>query len=214
MEAVLSANKVNFKQMIHYPLVEIEKDAVTFISGDSGCGKSTLLKLFNGTLSPDSGTLYYCGQNISEMDTIALRREVLLVDQSIFLFDQSIRENFNSYYGYRGLPSISEEKMNLYLNLCCADFPLDKDCILLSGGERQRVYLSIFLSFLPKVLMLDEPTSALDPNTATEVLSRVFGFCRQKEITPVVVSHDKEIVHQFAQKNVRLKKEAAYGPDR
>lgn len=66
------------------------------------------------------------------------------------------------------------------LNLMDLDFPLNSSVTTMSGGERQRVYLAIFLSFLPRVLMLDEPTSALDERTGELVISNLIGFCRKE----------------------------------
>ena len=82
---IISASQVVFQSMIRYPNIKIAKGKTTFIHGPSGCGKSTLLKLINGTTSPDSGEIFYKGNNIENIDTIDLRREILLVAQSVFL---------------------------------------------------------------------------------------------------------------------------------
>ena len=70
---------------IHYRDLNLIEGGITFITGPSGVGKSTLLKLFNGTVSPFSGEVYYLGSNIAQLDTICLRREVSLVSQELFL---------------------------------------------------------------------------------------------------------------------------------
>jgi ABC-type proline/glycine betaine transport systems, ATPase components len=72
---------------ISYRDLDIEEGKATFISGPSGCGKSTLLRLFNKTLAPTAGTVLYRGQDMAQTDSIALRRDVLLAGQSVFLFE-------------------------------------------------------------------------------------------------------------------------------
>lgn len=88
--------------------------------------------------------------------------------------------------------------MTYYLDLCSVPFSLDSDCTNMSGGERQRVYIAIFLSFKPKVLMLDEPTSALDKETGIKVIDNILTYCKKNEITVVAVSHDGDIIDKFA----------------
>ena len=175
---------------IRYNDLSIESGKATFVSGPSGSGKSTLLRLFNKTIAPTAGSVLYHGQNMDELDSIALRREVLLAGQSVFLFDSTVGENFDAYCEARECAPLSAEDKQNFLRLCCANFPLDAPCVHLSGGERQRVFLAICLSFLPKVLMLDEPTSALDQDTAARFLSQVLGHYKQRDMKVVAVSHD------------------------
>jgi len=95
---IISVSQVVFQSIIRYPDIKIAKGKTTFIHGQSGCGKSTLLKLINGTISPDSGEILYNDNNIENIDTIRLRREILLVSQSVYLFTGTIEENFIKYY--------------------------------------------------------------------------------------------------------------------
>ena len=206
MSYILIAENVDFQDIIKYPHIEIEADTVTFICGESGCGKSTLLKLFNGAVSPSKGEIRYDGRSISEMNTVELRKENSLVSQSVFLFDKTIKENFEEYYSYRDMPVPEDETIKFYLSLCCIDFKLDTLCISMSGGERHRIYIAIFLSFLPKVLMLDEPTSALDNYNAAALMKNIISFCKEKKITLLVVSHDKAISTRFADRTIELEK--------
>jgi len=202
--ALFSLDQVNFKG-ISYPKLEIPKGKATFICGPSGTGKSTLLKLLNGVISPDSGSLSYLEQSVASYDSIQLRREVLLVSQSAYLFDdQSIKENFHTFYRYRELEPPSDEAILNYLRLCSLDMPLDTQAYHLSGGEKQRVFIAINLSFQPDVLMLDEPTSALDERNGSALLAGIKGFCQSQKISLLVVSHDRGIVEKFADEVVEL----------
>lgn len=76
----------------------------------------------------------------------------------------------------------------------------------MSGGEKQRLYLAIFLSFRPEVLMLDEPTSALDETTARRVMGNILDYCRKEKITVIAVSHDKALTEKFAENILALER--------
>jgi putative ABC transport system ATP-binding protein len=202
MHPILKAEDLKF-QKISYPFLEIPKNRTTFISGDSGSGKSSLLAMFNGVLSPASGFVYYDGDDILTLNSLDLRRDVLLVSQSLFLFDKSIRENFAAFYAARQMPTPTDDEMTRYLSLCCLHVSPNTMCTTLSGGERQRVYIAIYLSFMPKVLMLDEPTSALDDHTADLLIQNLKSFC-QEVMTLVIVSHDRSLIEKFADHTIVL----------
>lgn len=214
METIFRTERVNYKNIIQYPDISIKGERITFICGESGSGKSSLLKLLNGTEKPEQGRVFYQEKDIAEMDTVKLRRQVSLVGQSVYLFDKTIKENFEAYYEYRDLTALSTLRMNEFLRLCCADFSMSDNCRSLSGGERQRVYLAIFLSLCPDVLMLDEPTSALDQSTGFAVMDNICTFCKEKKTTLLVVSHDANLVGHFAEDKIVLEKGNGYGTDR
>lgn len=209
MDLLFQTFDLKFLDVISYPDLTIEACKTTFIAGDSGTGKSTLLKLFNGVNSLSAGKILYKGQNLAELDTLSLRQEVLLISQQVYLFDElTIEQNFAEYYSYRALPPPDQEKTEHFLRLCMADFPLNAMCANLSGGERQRVFNAIFTSFEPPVLMLDEPTAALDEANAVQFLKNIHtqcrGACGGKGISLIIVSHDHDLVADFADQTIVL----------
>lgn len=208
-EQLFQANNLIYKYNLTYDNVRIEKDKINFIVGESGSGKSTFLKLLNNSISPVSGQLLYNGKAIEEYDPIALRREVSLVSQEPFLFDESILDNFKTFYSLRQVPMPKKEYISYITELCYVNVPLDQNASTLSGGERQRVYISIFLSLCPKVILLDEPTSALDEKSSRKVMKNVISFCKEKNIDMVIVSHDKNIVEEFCENKVEIAKESS-----
>lgn len=204
-KGILTTSNLKFLD-IEYNDISIPENKVTFIVGASGTGKSSLLKLFNQTRSQDSGSIFYNNQNIDKIDTISLRKDILLISQSVFLFDDTIKGNFEKFYEYRGEKLISEDEIRRFLNICCIDFSLDESCVTMSGGERQRIYTAILMSFKPKILMLDEPTSALDSTNSINMLSNIISFCRFHKITLIIVSHDNELTKKFADNIITLEK--------
>lgn len=202
---LFQTRELSFNNSIFYNDITILKDKVTFIVGESGAGKTTLLKMFNGVITPSGGEIFYNGKNLAELDTICLRKEVSLISQEVFLFDRSIKENFQQFYEYREQACLNDEEINKLLSLCCIPISAESSCTTLSAGERQRVYLAIFLSFLPKVLLLDEPTSALDCNCSSRLLENIISFCKESDISIVIVSHDRELTEKYGEEIISIK---------
>ena len=136
--------------------------------------------------------------DIWSYDILKYRQEVLLISQEPYLFPGTIEENFNVYYKYRKKELLKKEEMTFFLKLCCGDFSLDKKTEILSGGEKSRVYMAIFISFNPRIIMLDEPTAALDEKTAELLMEQIFKYFRENNITSITISHDPKITKKFA----------------
>lgn len=205
---LFQATNLIYKSNLTYNDVKIQRGLVNFIVGESGSGKSTFLKLLNQSINPISGELLYKGKTVGEYDPITLRREVSLVSQEVFLFDESITDNFKTFYALRQKPMPNAEYVKYITDLCCVNVPLDQNTSTLSGGEKQRVYISIFLSLCPSVIMLDEPTSALDEKNSHEMMENIINFCKEKNIDIIIVSHNKTVVDEFCEHKIEIVKEA------
>lgn len=197
---MISINDLTYLDFINYPNKEI-KEKMTFICGESGCGKTTLLRLLNKTISPSKGQILFNGQDINEIDSITLRRKILLVSQNVFLFEGTIMDNFNTYYEYLD-KTISEEEAKKYLKICSIDFPLDMTTHNMSGGEKQRIFLAIGLSLKPEVILMDEPTSALDDKTAHQFMDNL----KELDLMKIIVCHNIELAKMYAQEIIYLEK--------
>ncbi len=202
----IELNNLTYKGILAWPDLVFESGAIHFIVGESGCGKSTLLKLLNHTLSPDTGQILADGRPLTAWDPLDLRRRISLVAQEAWLFPGTVRDNFREVYGLRGLPLPSDAELEGFCRLCRIDFPLDHDTAGFSGGERHRLFMALFLSLRPPVLMLDEPTAALDEAGARQVLSNIIGYCRECGMTALIVSHDRDLVALFSENTVELRR--------
>ncbi len=146
-------------------------ETVAFV-GPSGAGKTTISSLLPRFYDVTGGRITIDGMDIRDMTLASLRREIGIVQQDVYLFNGTIRENIA--YGDLGASEerIMEAAHRAKLDAVIAELPEGMDTVIgergvkLSGGQKQR--LSIARMFLknPPILILDEATSALD--TATE----------------------------------------------
>lgn len=194
----------NVKFIKEYDDFSIDKNEVVFVVGKSGSGKSTLLKLINNTLQLKSGRIFCKDKNILNIKPVELRRNIIMTSQENFLFDMTIRENFHEFYKLRDLEELTDEEITKFLKITNFDVDVNLDVEKLSGGEKQRVFLAIALSLDPEVLLLDEPTSALDNKTAFDMMKNIVDYCKNSDITLVVVTHARQLVDEFADKIIDL----------
>ena len=163
------------------------------VLGPSGVGKSTLADLIVRYLDVDSGTVRLDGTDIRELRLNDLRREIVLVDQSPWLFHDSIAANIAFAMPDPDPSAMAAAVHGAGLDAFVAGLPRGLDTgvgergLALSAGERQRVVLARALLRRPSVLILDEPTSALDGDTEQRVASRLRTVL--PDATIIVITH-------------------------
>ena len=163
------------------------------ILGSSGAGKSTLADLLVRYLDPDQGRILIDGRELRGLRLGDLRREVMLVDQSPYLFNATIAENVAYAWPDATREEIERAGSAAGLDELMLRLPegyatkTGERGQALSVGERQRVALARALLRKPSVLILDEPTSALDADTerliATNLRAEMAGR------TLIVITH-------------------------
>ena len=168
------------------------------IVGESGCGKSTLAYMLIGFYRPNSGTVLLNGRALEEYSLSYLRRNIGVVQQEIFIFDGSIRDNIMI-----GNPDATEEMMINAVKAAGAyefimemedkfDTMLGKNGRQLSGGQKQRISIARVYLKNPSLIIFDEATASLDQATEEKILGDWEQILAER--TAIVIAHRKSSV--------------------
>jgi putative ABC transport system ATP-binding protein len=195
---------VVYKKILHIEQLEIPKNKVTSIVGESGSGKSTLLRLLNKLISCDKGEIYYNNLPIDNIDSVELRRKVVMLPQQPVVFPGSIKENLLIGLKFSGKPEVGDDKLTQVLEMVSLKKKLDDNAEKLSGGEKQRMALGRIILMKPEVYLLDEPSSALDDKTEEVVIERVIEYIKSQNKTLVMVTHSKKIALDYSDNIVEI----------
>ena len=173
--------------------LDIRKGDIMALVGPSGGGKTTICHLLPRFYRLEEGCIKIDGKDISKLTLDSLRRNIGIVQQDVFLFNGSIRDNIL----YGRLDATEEEviraakRANIHEYVMSLENGYDTQIgergVRLSGGQKQR--LSIARVFLkdPAILILDEATSALDNTTEILIQQSLDELCRGR--TTIVVAH-------------------------
>lgn len=172
---------------------KVKKGQTVALVGESGGGKTTICHLLPRFYNIDSGSIEIDDNNISDITMDCLRRNIGIVQQDVFLFSGTFKENI----AYGNLEASMDEiieaskKANIYDYIMSLPHGFDTQIgergVRLSGGQKQR--LSIARVFLknPPILLLDEATSALD-NTTEIMIQEALDTLKEGRTT-IVVAH-------------------------
>ena len=177
----------------------VEPGAMVGVVGPSGSGKSTLLKVVSGLLRPTGGRVTVGSLDLGTATPRALdryRREDLgFVWQHAadnLLAHLTARHNVSLMLELAGAPDAASTA-EAWLDRVGLGARIDHRPDELSGGEQQRVALAAALARCPKLLLADEPTGALDAATTEEMFGLMRELGRERGLTQVIVSHDREL---------------------
>lgn len=182
-----------------YPDIPVLKNASALfkkggkylIVGPSGSGKSTILRLLRKYFNPDQGQILLDQTSLSEIETESYYHKLANIEQNVFIFDDTIRNNITLYH------EIPEEEFNQAIqaagleNLLASRKNGAEDILVnngaeLSGGEKARIAIARGLLSEAEIILLDEPFASLDDETAQKIEQSLFAL---PEVTVINVSH-------------------------
>ncbi|WP_312504293.1 ABC transporter ATP-binding protein [Lacrimispora sp.] len=172
---------------------------LTAIVGDSGSGKSTILNLISKYYEAQAGTISIGGQPIQNAAPERILEQISMVDQDVFLFDDTIRDNIR-----HARPNAADAEIEAACKEAnCDGFirkmekgydtPTGENGNLLSGGERQRLSIARAILKNSPILLLDEATASLDIENELAVKQAIANLMKAKK-TVVMIAHTLSIV--------------------
>ena len=180
-------------EVLHDVTLHIPAGETVALVGPSGGGKSTLCQLLPRFYDVDSGSVSVDGHDVRSLTQRSLRRAIGIVQQDVFLFADTIRENIR--YGRPDATDAEVEQAarqaEIYEDICAMpdgfDTYVGERGALLSGGQKQRVAIARVFLKSPPILILDEATSALDSVTEARIQGAFDRLAQGR--TTLIIAH-------------------------
>jgi ATP-binding cassette subfamily B protein len=172
---------------------KVQSGQTVAIVGQTGTGKTSLVKLVNRTYDVSAGQVLVDGVDVRDWNLEALRRNISIIEQDVFLFSRSIAANINF-----GLQDSPPEMVFEAANAAQADefittfsegyeTVIGERGVTLSGGQRQRLALARAFLTDPRILILDDSTSAIDSETEDNIQRAIYAAARGR--TTLIITH-------------------------
>ncbi|MFH1183711.1 MAG: ABC transporter ATP-binding protein [Chloroflexota bacterium] len=173
--------------------IKVKPGQTVAIVGQTGAGKTSLVKLINRTYDVDRGQVLVDGVDVRDWNLAALRSQISMIEQDIFLFSRSITDNIA--FGRPGgtLAEVLAASEAAQAHEFIADFGEGYETVIgergvtLSGGQRQRLALARAFLTDPRILILDDATSAIDSATEDRIQRAIANASRGR--TTILITH-------------------------
>lgn len=203
--AVLQISDLNFSYRKDQPILKninlsVKKGEMMAVVGKNGAGKTTLSSLICGFLTPDSGSIYLNGEDISPL-TIKERGEhigIVMQNPNQMISKSMIFDEVALGLQVRGVPE-EEIKERVYETLkICGLYPFRNWPIsALSFGQKKRVTIASILVMDPEILILDEPTAGQDYRHYTEIMEFLKSINEERGTTIIMITHDMHLMLEY-----------------
>ena len=181
------------KTILNHISFDIKQGENIALIGPTGGGKTTICHLIPRFYNITSGEIKIDDQNINDFTLESLRKNIGIVQQDVFLFNGTIKENI--LYGNENATDEqvieASKKANIYEYICSLEDGFDtivgERGVKLSGGQKQRISIARVFLKDPKILILDEATSALDNTTELLIQNSLNELSKGR--TTIIVAH-------------------------
>jgi ATP-binding cassette, subfamily B, bacterial len=198
MQGAIQFDRVTFKYRSEAPVLddvsfEIQPGQTVAVVGQTGSGKTSIIKLLNRIYEASAGCVAIDGVDVRHWQMAALRKQISIIEQDLFLFSRTVAENIKF-----GHPEATQEQVEAAAKAAQAhDFILKfsdgyntvvgERGVTLSGGQRQRLALARALLVDPRILILDDATSAIDSATEDQIQQAIYTAARGR--TTILITH-------------------------
>jgi len=209
---MLKVTSISFKYQQKKPVLEgvnflLSQGEHLCIMGESGCGKSTLLKAIYGLLDLNDGKIFWKEEQIlgPKHHLVPGFQKFKYVAQDFDLMPFiSVSENIQKFLS-RFYPEESKKRTEELLEVIEMTAFAKTKVKNLSGGQKQRVAIARALAKEPELLLLDEPFGQIDNFKKNALRRNLFGYLKEKNISCIVATHDKNDALSFADKLIIIK---------
>ena len=163
------------------------------IVGLTGSGKTTLTRLINRIFDASSGRILVDGIDVKEWSLESLRSQISTIEQDIFLFSRTLKENIAFGHAEASQKAIERAAQEAQAHEFISEFPegyettIGERGVTLSGGQRQRIAIARAFLTDPRILILDDSTSAIDSATEDQIQRAMKQI--SKERTTFIITH-------------------------
>jgi ATP-binding cassette subfamily B protein len=174
------------------------------IIGHTGCGKTTLQKLIHRLYDPTKGQILIDDNDVRDYPIEELRKQIGVIEQDIFLFSASIRENIMFGINDELTPELESRMIQIAKSAQIHDFVsnlpkkyetvIGERGITLSGGQRQRLAIARAFMMNPPILIMDDSTSAIDAQTEAKIQSAIGELLMSR--TTLIVTHRLSVLRK------------------
>lgn len=179
--------------VLHEVSFTIPKGKMTAVVGPSGAGKSSLVNLIARLYDSETGAIHIDGVDLRQLDLTSWRNQLAVVNQDIFIFNDTVRANLQFARQTATEAEIREAAQLAQAHDFIMELPQQYDTLLgdrgtrLSGGQQQRLAIARAILADPQLLIFDEATSALDSETEQTLQQAIEHYGRRR--TLLVIAH-------------------------
>jgi len=198
----------NDKDIVDGAFLRIYKGEMISLVGANGAGKSTLSRLMTGEEKPQSGHIYWKGQEVSDIDADEAENYVGYVPQNPkdSLSQETVYEEIALKMKQRNMPEKEiVRKVDEVAKVCGLQYIKDLPLSMLSFGQLKRVSIASVLALDPELIILDEPAAGQDFSHYKDIM-HFLQRIHQNGVTVVIVTHDMHLMLEYTRRAVVMAK--------